>query len=395
MPDNSSPSMRAAIELCDPWVTDRDREAVSESIADGRLAFGPVVDEFEAAVAEVCDKAEGVAVASGTAALHLALLAVGVQPGDLVLMPSLTFVAPANAVRYVGAEPFLLDSEPHFRQLDTGRLGEWLASECETNETGTIHRPSGRAVRAIIVVDLLGHPCDSDAVREALEPFDIAVVEDAAQAFGARLRERPLGTAADALCVSFNANKLITCGGGGMVLSNHPKLIDRVRFLANQAKEEGPEYVHPEVGFNYRLPTTQAALGLSQLERLPEILERKRRIASHYRERLDGLPGVRLPETASWARSTEWLFTVHIDEADFGIGSRRLAAELDARGVKTRPIFMAQHMSGVHQGCDAQPCPVAEELACTGLSLPSSPALDDEVLTRVSEAVIEIGGGSG
>jgi perosamine synthetase len=394
MPTKPSAPTPDLIELCRPWVTTEDREAVSAAIADGKLAFGPVVREFESRIAEICDQAEGVAVASGTAALHLALLAAGVQPGDQVLMPSLTFVAPANAARYVSAEPLLLDSEPDFRQLDIERLGEWLASECEPDETGAIYKASRRRISAIIAVDLLGHPCDIDAVREAVKPFGIAVIEDAAQAFGGRLRTRPLGAAADALCVSFNANKLITCGGGGMVLSNDRELIERVRFLANQAKDEGREYVHPEVGFNYRLPTAQAALGLSQLERLPEVLERKRRIAERYREQLAGLPGIKLPEMAEWASATEWLFTVQVHEADFGMGSRRLAAELEVRGVETRPIFMAQHMRGVHQGREVHPCLVAEELALTGLSLPSSVSLQEGELARVSAAVIELGEGS-
>jgi dTDP-4-amino-4,6-dideoxygalactose transaminase len=234
------------IKLAPTVIEDADREAVCAALREPSIGYGPVVEGFEKAVLDHFPKEEAVATISGTAALHLALLIVGVRPGDAVLMPTLTFAASAHAARYVGAEPFLFDVDPHYRQLDVPRLEGWLASQCERRDQCVFHRASNRRVGAIVPVDLLGHPCDTDALRRAVEPLEIPIVEDAAQSFGAQLRGRPLGVGADVICVSFNANKTITAGGGGMLLSNSPELIEEARLLANQGKAPGKGYVHPK-----------------------------------------------------------------------------------------------------------------------------------------------------
>ncbi len=377
--------------LCAPAISLEDRRRVFETLADPRISNGPAVAEFERKLASTLGLREGVATSSGTAALHLALLAVGVRPGDLVLVPSLTFIAPANAARYVEAEPLLFDSEPSYRQLDVERLGAWLDEECAESGDGTIHSATGRRIGAVVPVDLLGHPCDIARLAELTVPLGIPIVEDGAQGLGATHRGRPVGAKADILCLSFNANKIITTGGGGMLLSNDSELVKTARLLANQAKVDGDEYIHKRVGFNYRLPSAQAALGLSQLSRLSEFVERKRRVARIYEDALAAAPGLTMPLVAPEATSTNWLFTVHVEPREFGLSARELMGRLrDRERIETRPMFSPLHVCGVHAGLNAHDCDVAERLGATGLMLPSSVALEEGEIERVCEVVLSL-----
>jgi perosamine synthetase len=375
-----------------PEITPEDRRRVFEALADTQIAYGPTAEEFERKIASTVEKRKGLATSSGTAALHLALLAVGVQPGDLVLVPSLTFIAPANAARYVEAEPLLFDSEPIYRQLDVGRLGAWLEEECDQQDGGAIHSASGRRIGAIVPVDLLGHPCDVGALAEFAKPRHIPIVEDGAQALGATHRGRPIGAYADVLCLSFNANKIITTGGGGMLLSDNGELVDRARLLANQAKVSNDEYLHEEIGFNYRMPSIQAALGLSQFSRLDELVERKRGVGRRYERSLAGVPGLTMPAVAPEATATGWLFAIQVETEEFGLSARTLRKSLREREqIETRPMFTPLHARGVHAGRGAQDCGVAEHLGTTGVILPSSLGVGDEEADRICEALLACG----
>jgi perosamine synthetase len=384
----SDQMQKQPLTLSAPAISAEDRQRVCEALADPRIAYGPTVEEFERAVADLLGFRRALATISGTAALHLALIVVGVRPGDIVLVPSLTFVAPANAARYVGAEPLFFDSEPAYRQLDVDRLGAWLRDECQTIDGEPFHQASGRRIGAVVAVDLLGHPCDVDRLAQFTTPLGIPIVEDGAQALGASLRGRPIGAGAKVLCLSFNANKIITTGGGGMLLSDDTEAVDRARFLANQAKDEGPDYVHSAVGFNYRMPSAQAALGLSQFGRLPTLIEKKRHIAGRYAESLAGILGLATPAVAPNASSTYWLFAIQIDEEAFGVSAAWLRELLwDRELIESRPMFCPQHLAGVHAGLNAHDCTVAECLGAGGLILPSSVALEDGEIDRVCEAI--------
>jgi dTDP-4-amino-4,6-dideoxygalactose transaminase len=385
MPDQMQ---KQPLTLSAPEISLEDRQRVFDALADPRIAYGPTVEEFERCVADFLGLRAGVATISGTAALHLAMMAVGVRPGDVVLVPSLTFVAPANAARYAGAEPLLFDSEPTYRQLDVDRLGAWLRDECQAIAGEAIHTATGRRIGAVVAVDLLGHPCDVARLAEFTRPLGVPIVEDGAQALGASQGGRPIGGASKALCLSFNANKIITSGGGGMLLSDDVDLLDQARFLANQAKQAGPDYVHPAVGFNYRLPTAQAALGLSQFGRLQSFVERKRRVARRYVESLAGIPGLTTPNVAPDATSTHWLFAIQLDDEAFGLSAAQLREHLwDRELIETRSMFCPLHLSGVHAGLNAHDCGVAERLGASGLILPSSVALTDPEIFRVCEAI--------
>lgn len=377
------PSKPPSIPLCEPSLSGREREYVDECLSSGWVSTaGPFVNRFEAAFAERLGLPEAVAVASGTAAIHLALLAVGVQPEDEVLVSSMTFVAPANAVRYVGAWPVFIDAEPDFWQMDLGIVREFLAKDCQKTSDGVINRHTGRRVSAILPVHILGHPVDMDAVMEIAAEYGLKVIEDSTESLGAYCRNRPTGTIGHAGCFSFNGNKLITSGGGGMVVSPDPQILRSVRHLSTQAKEPGNEYIHDQIGFNYRLTNVQAALGFAQLEQVDEFLKKKRMIAEIYLNELGGVPGIEFQAEAAWARSAWWLFTILADS------SRELIAALAAKGISSRPLWQPMHRSAPHAGSFALPCPVADRLFERGVSLPSSVSLPPIDQRRVCEAIL-------
>jgi perosamine synthetase len=380
--------LKAQVELAEPDIGDRERKLVWTALESPEIAYGATVTRFEDAVTGLMGREHAIGLSSGTAVLHLALLAVGVRPDEEVLLPTLTFIAPANAVRYVGAHPVLFDVEDSHRQLDVGRLADWLERECRPSAGGLVRRSTGRRIGAVLPVDLLGHPCDVDALREVVGPFELPIVDDAAESLGAELRGRPVGAAADVACLSFNANKIVTSGGGGMLLTDSEPVAARVRYLATQAKAGKSLYVHDEVGFNYGLASAQAALGYGQLQRLGEFLERKAAIARHYAAALAGVPGISLPSEAPWASCTNWLYAIHVDPDAYGADAGDLQARLARENIVSRRMFGALHRQGAHLGCEAHPCPVAERLAESGLMLPSGTKLTTSQLDRVVDVVV-------
>ena len=371
-------SPAAFIPLCVPQVEGNEWAYVKECLDTGWVSsVGAYVDRFERGLAAAIGGGTAVATASGTAALHVALLVAGVEPGDEVLVSTLTFIAPANAIRYAGAWPVFVDAEPDFWQMCPARLREFLETGCELRDGVLRNRTTGRRVRAVLPVHILGHPVDLAPVLELARRFGLAVVEDATESLGAAYRGQAVGTFGDVSCFSFNGNKLLTTGGGGMLVSARAELAARARYLTTQAKDDPLEYVHGAIGYNYRLTNVQAAIGVAQLERLREYLAAKRRIAERYREGLADLPGLTLMREAPWAESAWWLFTLLVDEARFGMSSRALLRELDARGIQTRPLWQPLHQSPAHAGAQSTGCPVAESLHREALSLPCSVGLTE------------------
>ena len=348
---------------------------------------GAFVDRFEHQVAARAGAAHAVATVSGTAALHVALIAAGVEPDDEVIVPALTFIASANAVRYCGAWPLLLDVEPGYFQLDPDRLEGFLRDECTARSGGLYNRGSGRRVRAVMPVHLLGHPCDMQAITRIARHYGLMIVEDAAEALGARHHGRPVGSAGDVACFSFNGNKIVTTGGGGMIVTDDAGLAARARYLTTQAKDDPVEGIHGAVGFNYRLTNIQAALGVSQLESLDDFLAAKRGHAEAYADGLDGVPGVRLPAEAPWADASYWLYTIRIDPNGFGMDRHELHRCLEAQGIETRPLWQPLHRSPALQDCPSYRVAVADEIHADALSLPSSTGLSADDRNRVIGAL--------
>ena len=289
-----------------------------------------------------------IATVNGTAALHIALLLAGVQAEDEVLVSTLTFIAPANAIRYVGAWPVFIDAELKYLQMDSALCRGILERDCRWDGQELRNRHTGRRVKAILPVHILGHPVDLDPIMELASKYSLQVIEDATEGLGARYRGRNLGSIGHVGCFSFNGNKIITTGGGGMLVTDNAEWASRARYLTTQAKDDPIEYVHNAVGYNYRLTNLLAAMGCAQMEQLDEFVEAKRRIATSYRESLADLPGVRLPEEAEWAFSTFWMYTPLIDEKQSGIDSRRLLRELNANKIQARPLWQPMHRSRAH-----------------------------------------------
>jgi perosamine synthetase len=383
----------AAIPLCEPAIGGKEWAYVKECLDTGWVSsVGAFVDRFERSVADAVGAAHGVATVNGTSALHMALLVAGVEPGDEVLVSSLSFIAPANAIRYAGAWPVFIDVEPQYRQMDTARAIEFLTRACVWRDNALYNRVTGRRVRAVLPVHILGHPVDLDPLIELARGMRLPVIEDATESLGARYRGRAVGHLGTIACFSFNGNKLITTGGGGMIVTDDEALARRARYLTTQAKDDPIEYVHREIGYNYRLTNIQAAMGVAQMERLPEFMLAKRRIARAYAEGLAGVPGLRPMEEASWAESAWWMYTTSVDEAEFGLSSRALMHELTARRIQTRPLWQPLHRSPAHANMAVPPksCPVADHAWRDSLSLPCSVGLDRAAQERVIDAILEI-----
>jgi perosamine synthetase len=379
-----------AIPLATPDIGEAERRLVDESLRSGGwISYGPFVDRFEHELACLLGRRYAVSTSSGTAALHLALIAVGVRPGDEVPMSALSFISPANAIRYVGARPVFIDAEREYRQIDPEKLAAFLGQECEAKDGDVYNRSTGARVGAVVAVDLLGHPADFQAIGEIANDYGLPVVEDAAEALGAQFRNKPAGALADVACLSFNGNKIVTCASGGMVVTDDVRVAEQVRYLATQAKDDPLEGIHCEIGFNYRLSNLHAALGYGQLLRLSEFVESKRRIADAYAQGLGDMPGIEIPREAPWAFSTFWLYTIHIDPETYGIGRRELMARLLAAKIQVRALWQPLHRSPAHAGAQAYECEVADRLHATGISLPSSVALSLEQQARVIAAVRE------
>jgi perosamine synthetase len=323
------------------------------------------VGRFEREFAGFCDARHAVAASNGTTALHLGLRALGIGPGDEVLVPDLTFIATANAVTYCGAVPVLVDVDPATWTIDPE-----AAARRVTPRT-----------RAVVPVHLYGHPADMDPLLALAARHRLAVLEDAAEAFGARYKGRRVGTLGHAATFSFYGNKVLTTGEGGMLVTNHAELARRAAYLRDHAMDPGRRYHHTEIGFNYRMTNIQAAIGCAQLEEIDLILDRRKSLAALYDEELAGIPGLRLPPRAPWAEPVCWLYSVLIEP---GFGARRdaVAAGLRDHGIDSRPFFVPLHEQPPHR--DGGAFPVAERLSRSGLSLPSATGIAPGDVGRVA-----------
>jgi perosamine synthetase len=333
---------------------------------------GAYVGRFEAAFRQFCSAEHAVSCSTGTAALHLALLALNVGADDEVLVPALTFVATANAVAYCGAHPRFVDAEPTTWNLDPSLLAARIT----------------RRTKGIIVVHLYGHPVDMAPVLSVARRHGLFVIEDASEAHGAQYRGRPVGTLGDAATFSFAGNKTLTTGEGGMVVTGDPTLAANVRRLKTQGMDPHRRYWFSSIGFNYQLTNVAAAIGLAQLEMAGWHVQRRRQVASWYREALEGVQGITLQAEQPWARHAYWMVTLLVDEA---LGDRDvLMARLAEHGIETRPVFYPLHtLPPYRSDADRISYPVADRIARTGLSLPTWGGLTREDVTYVVERLRE------
>ena len=386
-----APPPEGFIPLVVPEIRGNEWKYVKECLDTNWVSsVGGFVDRFERLVAERAGTKYAVATVNGTAALHIALLLAGVQPDDEVVISTLTFVAPANAIRYVGAWPVFIDAEPRYWQIDPAGVVDFLDAGCHWDGHELRNRQTGRRVKAILPVHILGHPVDLDPILAAAAKYSLPVIEDATECLGAHYRGKSLGGVGDAGCFSFNGNKIITTGGGGMLVTNNAEWAARAKYLTTQAKDDPIEYVHNAVGYNYRLTNVLAAMGCAQMEQLNAFVEAKRQIAKRYQESLASLPGIRLPQEAEWAFSTFWMYTVLIDEKEIGMDSRELLRQLGARRIQARPLWQPIHRSPAHSSFGSPGCPTSESLYAQAISLPCSVGLTPSDQDRVVESIASL-----
>ncbi|RZU50150.1 dTDP-4-amino-4,6-dideoxygalactose transaminase [Krasilnikovia cinnamomea] len=369
--------MTDQILLSPPDVGVLEETYLVEALRSGWVApAGPSVTAFEQEIAERCGVAHAVATSSGTAALHLALMALGVGTGDLVAVPTLTFAATANAVAYTGAEPVFVDVDPHTGNIDP----ELLATLCTELER------TGRRLGAVLPVDLYGRCADYDELLPLCDRYGVPVIEDAAEALGSTYRGRPAGSLGRAAVLSFNGNKIMTTSGGGMLLSDDAALADRCRYLSTQARQPVAHYEHVDIGYNYRLSNLLAALGRAQLQRLDGMIARRRTLRDGYAKLFAATDGVRLLG-ADDAGANCWLTSIVVDPTRTGWTAADLAGHLTGTSIETRPVFKPMHLQPVFAGARTTLSGVAQQLFEQGLTLPSGSALTDPAVRKVIDSI--------
>jgi dTDP-4-amino-4,6-dideoxygalactose transaminase len=382
------------IPLAEPTIGGNASAYIAECLATNYVSsIGPFVDRFERAFAEIIGTRHAVACGSGTAAIHLAMRILDVGPDDDVLVPTLTFVASANPVRYVGASVTLVDSEGETYNLDP----ELVADELDRRARTGIRQPA-----AVEVVHLVGHPARLEPIVDACERHSVPIIEDASEALGAtyasgRFAGRHVGTIGRVGCFSFNGNKIITTGGGGMLVTDDEDLARRARHLSTQARLPGRAYDHDELGFNYRLSNIAAALGLAQLEQLPELLAARRANAHRYDAAIaDGTGDVprlhvlRRAPRADWARPSFWLYTARLDLDRAAVGRDDAIDALAADGIEARPIWTPLHRTRLYADAPRLGGGVADGIFDDAISLPSSSSLGPAGSDAVVDALASI-----
>lgn len=373
------------IPLSEPEISGHEWKYVRECLDSGWISTaGAFVSRFEKEIAAYVGSPYAVAAVSGTAALHLSLIACGVQPGDEVIVPTLTFVAPVNVVRYCNAYPVFMDCDRDTLCMDVDKVVDFISHECEQKKDGCrYNRGTGRRVKAIIPVHIFGHPVDMDPLIDICSSNHIEIIEDATESLGSTYKGRLTGSMGKAGCLSFNGNKIITTGGGGMVLTCDESFASRVRHLSTQARRESREYDHDEIGFNYRLTSLQAAVGMAQIERLNEFITIKRRNAALYRELLSGIDEVSVLWEKEWAQSNFWLCVLKVPARD----KEPLMQDLQSRHIEVRPVWKLIHTLAMYQDCQVFRIENAVQAHSTCVNIPSSVGLTAEDVQIVAKAI--------
>ena len=369
-----------------PDVGPLEEEAVLRAVRSGWVApTGPEVTAFEEEMAARVEVDHAVALSSGTAALHLAMLGVGVQPGDVVVVATMTFAASANAVTYVGAVPYFVDVLEEDGNIDPDLLDTALRQL----------REEGRRVGAVMAVDLLGKTCDLTAVTAVCDAHGVPLLEDAAESLGASHAGRPAGAWGRVAALSFNGNKVMTTSGGGMLLTDDDRLAEHARFLSTQAREPVAHYEHRHIGYNYRLSNVLAALGRAQLSRLDDMIARRRQIRAAYVEAVEGVPGVRVFGAADDADANCWLSALVVDPEEAPVDADKLAAALEEADIEARPLWKPMHLQPVFADAPRLENGVSERLFRTGVTLPSGSVHGPEAVDRVLAVLEDVLRGSG
>ncbi|HEC93046.1 MAG TPA: DegT/DnrJ/EryC1/StrS family aminotransferase [Candidatus Atribacteria bacterium] len=361
--------MRKFIPIAEPSITQKEINYVTDAVKSGWVSsLGHYITEFEKNFAKYIGVKYALTTSNGTTALHLALVTLKIKEGDEVIVPDLTFVATANAVAYTRAKPIMVDVEP-----DT-----WCINP------NCIKKAISKKTKAIIPVHLYGHSADMDEINKVAKEYGLYVIEDAAEAHGAEYKDKNVGSLGDVGVFSFYGNKIITTGEGGMITTNDKKLYQRAKFLRDHAMNPEKRYWHPEIGYNYRMTNLQAALGLAQLERIDELIEKKRQIFGWYKEFLGDLEGIRLNPEKEWAKNVFWMVCMVL-EKELGISRDELMAKLKEKGIDTRPFFYPMSQMPMYNSGEERS--VTYNLSERGLNLPSGVNLNKDEVQWICETI--------
>jgi perosamine synthetase len=371
------------IPLSVPNIAGNEWKYVKECLDTGWISsVGSYVTKFEQMVADFAGAKYGVAAVNGTAALHITLLLTGVKQNDYVILPNLTFVASANAIKYLGADPLLIDADPDLWQMDLDLLEEFLENETDERNGELIYIEDGRRISAIMPVHILGNMCDMDRFLSIIKKYPLPIVEDATEALGTSYKGKHSGTFSPMGCFSFNGNKIISTGGGGVIVTDDEQLAKHARHLTTTAKASADEYYHDEVGYNYRLVNLLAAVGVGQMELLPSFIKRKKEAVTFYKSELEGIADIRFQKELPDVITNGWLFTIQTDR------QLELLDHLNANKILSRRFWMPMNKLPMYKGCPyIQKKDNADYIYNTCLSIPSSTNITDEQLEIVAREV--------
>ncbi len=370
--------MNRRLYLSPPHMSGLEQEFVRQAFESNYIApLGPQVDAFEEEFAEKVGAKYAVALSSGTAAIHLSLVHLGIKQGDRVIVSDLTFVASANPVLYQGATPVFIDSESSSWNMDPGLLEDALNRMAR----------SGTLPKAVVLVHLYGQSAHIDRILTVCNKYEVPLIEDAAEALGAKYKGASPGTFGLAGVFSFNGNKIITTSGGGMLVTNDEKLASHVRKLSTQAREPAPHYEHAEVGYNYRMSNVLAAIGRGQLRVLDQRVEKKRKIFKKYVELLRDLPGIEFMPEAQWGTHSRWLTVITVNPEIFGSDKEEIRQALEAQNMESRPVWKPMHLQPLFSNCEFIGADISENLFRKGLCLPSGTAMEERDISRVVNVI--------
>ena len=352
---------------------------------------GKFVDTFEEKISEYSGASYAVAVVNGTAALHISLIVAGVSPGDEVIVPTLTFIAPVNVISYIGASPVFMDCDEYYN-IDADKTIEFIKERTEFKDGHSYSRESGRRVSAVIPVHVFGNAVRIEELVEICRERNIRIIEDASESLGTRYTKgrcagKHAGTLGDIGCFSFNGNKIITTGGGGMIVTNSKEYADRSRYLSTQAKDDPLRYIHHEIGYNYRLTNIQAAMGVAQLEKLPEYIQRKKQNYAAYKRRIDGIAGLHLAEVPYYADQNHWFYSLQIEKETYGKSRDELMEHFRNNRIQTRPVWQLNHRQRMYTGCRAYDIANAIDVWERTLNIPCSVNLSPDDICAVINAL--------
>ncbi len=381
----SETAVKNIIALSEPEISGNEWKYMKECLDTGWVSSaGSYVSRFEEMVADYAGAKHAVAAVNGTSALHVSLLTCNVKPDDEVIVPTLTFIAPVNTVRYCNAVPVFMDCEPETLCIDVQKTSDFISRKCEQRRDGyTCNKETGRRVKAVIPVHIFGHPVDMNPLLEVCKKNNIDIIEDATESLGSEYNGARTGSFGRLGCFSFNGNKIITTGGGGMIVTSDDGIAKRARHLTTQAKKDPFEYDHDEIGYNYRLTNIQAAMGVAQMERIDEFVETKRKNASIYRELLSDINDIRFLWERSWAKSNFWFYTIKAPKEH----RMPLMKHLLSKDIQVRPVWKLIHTLPMYKEYQSYEIQDAIQIYETSLNLPCSVGLKREQIEFVSENI--------